>query len=159
MADYFAGEIEVGGRISRSDLNELIDLIVSEELKEDYGDTWTREKLVKEFATQDSVRVTDDQANYGEFPELEEFLVEHKISFNRHSDARYEHDSANLYYRGEETIGEAADFFSTQDGHDLVPVETIENIINDGTKDEKQKVQILREIITRITPLPKIEIV
>ena len=120
MSDYFAGEIEIGGRISRSDLNELIDLIVSEELKEDYNDTWTRERLVKAFAAQDSVRLTDDEARYGEFPELEEFLVEHKISFNRHSDARYEYDATNLYYRGEETIGEAAVFFSTQDGNDLI---------------------------------------
>ena len=128
MGDYFAGEIEIGGPVSRSELNELIDLIVDEGLKEDYSDTWTRDKLVKAFATQDTVRLTDDQASYGEFPELEEFLVEHKISFNRHSDARYEYDATNLYYRGEETIGEAAVFFSTQEGHDLIPVETIEKI-------------------------------
>ena len=155
MADYFAGEIEIGGSIPRSDLNELIDLITNEELKEDYSDVWARDKLVTAFATQESVRLTDDQARYGEFVELEEWLIEHNIYFDRHSDARYEYDAVNTYYRGGETVT----LNSTQVGTDLISYSTIDEIVNHKELNAEQKIEQLRKTLTKVPPLPKLVII
>jgi len=160
MSDYFPGQIEIGGDISRKDLNILINIVVNMELKdEDYSDVWTREKLVEAFATQDSVFMTDDQARYGEFPELEAWLVEYKISFNRHSDAQYEYDAVNTYCRVDGKKAILNTVYSTQNDEDLLPYSVIKNIVNDNFLGNEQKVKEIRRITNKITVLPKLVII
>ena len=43
--------------------------------------------------------LADNQARFGMFEELEGFLCEHGIPFDRHSDARYEFDAENVRFR------------------------------------------------------------
>ena len=43
--------------------------------------------------------LVNNQARFGMFEELEGFLCEHGIPFDRHSDARYEFDAENVRFR------------------------------------------------------------
>ena len=43
--------------------------------------------------------LVNDQARYGMFEELEDFLCEHDIPYDRHSDARFEWDAENVTFR------------------------------------------------------------
>jgi hypothetical protein len=159
MGDYFAGDIEIGGKISRKDLNELIEKILEGGLKKDYNFLYTRGELVEAFATQKSVSLCDDQAKYGEFPELEAWLIEHKIPFDRHSDARYEYDAVNTYCRVEDNKVILNTLYSTQDGADLLDKGCIGSIVNDSGLTDTEKINELQRIINKVESLPPIEII
>ena len=47
------------------------------------------------------MHLTDDQARWGRFEELEEFLEEHRIPYRRRSEAKYEYDAELVEYRPE----------------------------------------------------------
>ena len=160
MSDYFAGEITIGGTITRPVLEELKNLIIQEGYSLDYGEPWTEEQLEKAFTTEESVRICDHEARYGELEEIRDFLVENKIPFDAHNDARYEYDAENTYYRGQDTYGQSRySFLSTQDGRDLIEYSSVESIVNDGELDEEQKVEEIRQLLEGKTPLPKLDIV
>jgi hypothetical protein len=42
----------------------------------------------------------DDRASYGEFEELEKFLIRHRLHFDRHSDAFAQYSAEWALYRG-----------------------------------------------------------
>ena len=64
---------------------------------------------------------SDDQARYGQFEELEKFLRQHDIHFDRKSDTKYEYDGETVIFRGDKEFT----FFSTQEGNLLVSYDSI----------------------------------
>ena len=81
MSDYMWARIKIGGTISRPVLTNLVEFGVPA-LSSD------------EAAPPEAVRhleMEDDEARWGMFEELEAYLTEQAIPFDRVSDGRYEH--------------------------------------------------------------------
>ena len=76
MADYMAAHIEIGGKLTRCKLNELLSLF--EELSAaEYGNSPPNQEYLQTRADENKpLALYDDQARYGEFPELEEFALQ-----------------------------------------------------------------------------------
>jgi len=141
MADYFAGRIEIGGPLRRRTLNTLIEAILNYGRLSlvGYGDVPATEVTLREaFQTGQTVTLYDDQARYGQFDELEEFLVRHRIHFDRLSDARFEYNAELVRYRGR---GQPAVFPSNTDGQMLVKVEEVLRILGNRRYAANRKLQ------------------
>jgi len=143
MADYFPGEIHIGGPIPRRLLNRLIAAIVAEGVSLDnYGDRPAiQESLVKAFEAGDVVRLYDEEACYGQFEELEGFLARHRIHFNRHSDSRHEFNAENVYYRGGKR---PIVLFATEEGCPLLPCDEVTAVLDHAALDDAAKLRALR---------------
>jgi hypothetical protein len=104
------------------------------------------------------------------FEELEEFCATQEISFDRHSDAKYEWDAENVYFRPgmEEPVG----VLSNNDRDDLFPVGRIRPVVKDlaeltqkaatpaGFRELDRLVKsLVAALPPEIEPLPPLEIV
>ena len=103
MADYYWGEIEIGGPVRRRLVKKLLGAI---------GDQMDRGREGVEFTATDPaslleqldpstgyLHLTDEQARYGQFEELEEFLQNHGIAFDRRSFGKYEFTPEEVRFR------------------------------------------------------------
>ena len=108
MADYMAAHIEIGGKLARTKLKELLSLI-HELSAEDYSSSPPNQEYLQTCADENKpLALYDDQARYGEFPELEEFCIANKLTFNRHSSPKYEYEGQIRFYSpdsSEQVIG------------------------------------------------------
>ena len=102
MADFFWGEIEIGGPVPRSLVPRLLEF--AQEPATGYTPdeltTANLPKLFKEFdATKGYLHLEDPEARYGQFEELETFLLEANIGYNRRSDGKYEFTPEEARFR------------------------------------------------------------
>ncbi len=139
MADYMAAHIEIGGKLVRCKLKELVSLI--EELSaEDYGSSPPNQEYLQTCADENKpLALYDDQARYGEFPELEEFCIANKLTFNRKSSPKYEYEGQIKVFSpdsGEQVIG------ATDDGEPYLKLSEL--------KDYQEKGLTLQEVIAKI---------
>jgi hypothetical protein len=146
MADYYPGEIHIGGPIPQAMPPDLMDAIVAQGLSlGGYGEAKaTRESLEEAFQEGQVVDLYDEQACCGRFEALEAFLVERGIHFDRHSDARYEYDAENVYYRGAAPplVG-----LATQAGDLLVRCQAVLDILDDDGCDTGSKLEAIRGLV------------
>ncbi len=122
MADRFPAVITIGGRIPRRLLDELAGVIADQGLCDGWGDRYLDKKKIMEDIVSAAdqtlpVQYVNDQARYGEFEDLESWLTNHGIDFDRHNDARYEYDAENVYGRGRK---QPAITGSNQNGEDVI---------------------------------------
>ena len=127
MADRFPASITIGGRIPRRLLYELAGVIATQGVCADWGDRYLEKAEItrdirKAAEKGETVRFVNDQAAYGEFHDLEPWLTDHGIDFDRHNDARYEYDAENVYGRGRRR---PVVINANQDGDDMVNIEEI----------------------------------
>ena len=105
MSDRFPGAITIGGSIPRRLLDLLAEMVATESVSIDWQYTLDKTAIrvaIEEAAARgETVRFTDDEAVGGMFEELEGWLTNHGIDFDRHSDARYEWDAENVRPRPE----------------------------------------------------------
>jgi len=104
MSDRFPGKITIGGNIPCALLGQFLGAVRSSGASAgDYGDSpfegATAEDLRGALDEDGHLRLADPEACYGQFDDLEGFLQEHGIPFDRHSDARYEFDAVNVMFR------------------------------------------------------------
>ena len=129
MSDRFAAQITVGGTIKRSLVEELCGVISQSGAGPDWegGCEPQNEADLLELVGENGTMVLHDcQACYGQFDDLEQFLEEHEIPFDRHSEAKYEYDGELVKYRP----GHGCDVFeATQDGRVCVKVAEVEDIV------------------------------
>lgn len=99
MGEHMPAEILVGGRVPTALVPELCAAITAAGASLDWGDACfkpsTAQDLLDNCTEHDKavvLQLCDDQASWGEFKELEAFLVERAIAFDRFSDGRYEFD-------------------------------------------------------------------
>ena len=139
MSDHFPGEITIGGIIPRRLLDELAGMIASEGVSIDWQyalDKAAVRKAIDAAAEHgETVRFTDDEACYGQFEDLENWLTSHGIDFDRHSDARYEHDGENAHGRGRKR---PVVMKSDQSGQDMADADEVRKILtNEAPPDGK----------------------
>ena len=134
MADYMAAHIEIGGKLARTKLTELLSLI--EELSaEDYGSSPPNQEYLQTCADENKpLALYDDQARYGEFPELEEFCIANNLTFNRHSSPKYEYEGQIRLHSpnfGEQVIG------ATDDGEPYLKWSELKDYHDEGITLQK----------------------
>jgi hypothetical protein len=102
MAERMAAEIHVGGKITPELAEELCGCICTAGVQPEYGGGHLEPQNIEELLQAqdgDHLRFYDDEATWGEFADLEEFLQEHGIPFNRYSDGKYEYDCVLKKFR------------------------------------------------------------
>jgi hypothetical protein len=156
MSDRFPAEITIGGNIPRRLLDELAGMIASEGVSLDWqyalDQAGVRAAIETAAAKGETVRFTDDEAAYGQFDDLENWLTSHGIDFDRHGDARYEYDGENAYGRGRKRpVIVNAD----QSGKDLVSaVETRKVLASQAPADQKlAQIAKLVDVPPALTPI------
>ncbi len=99
MADRMAGEIFIGGQVSRDLLPDFLEALSAQFVTIEWGGAQfcpeTAEDLLancEEHQGSVVLRLCHDEARYGVFETLETFLRDHGIPFDRYSDGRYEFD-------------------------------------------------------------------
>lgn len=106
MADYMAAQITIGGRIPHRLVPKLCSAIARQCVGLEWGDTTfrpeTAQDLLEVRCQLDGrlyLRLSDDEVAYGQFRQVEEFLVRHKIPYDRHSEGKYKHDPVFVFFR------------------------------------------------------------
>jgi len=112
MADRYPTKIRIGGQVKRERLAALIHAINAEGLQSDWGsclpDITSEEELLKNVEG-GHLSLCDEERAWGEFADLEHFLVQESIPFNRWHAPRYEYDGELAQFRtGMETPATAA---------------------------------------------------
>ncbi len=166
MADRFPGEIHIGGVLRPADHDEEdIDAFLGQcsEQPLQWGESGHGGPLTLDVIDQvidaDTGWITfrHDQACYGEFEELEELCCRLGLSFDRHSDARWEYNGESTRWRPgmERPLVENA----TQSGNPLIDRERVEAClatlkagrVEEGIKD-------LQDLVPEVAPLTKFEV-
>ena len=102
MSDRFPTQIQIGGNVSRNLLPALMKAINEEQLQNAWGNgiqpIATEEQLL-DCIEDDHLYLCDDERAWGEFTDLERFLVEKKIAFDRSHGPRYEYSGELVLFR------------------------------------------------------------
>jgi len=166
MADRFAGEIHIGGTLRAADHNadDIAPFLgqcaeqPTEWGESGHGDPLTLD-TIDEVIDEDTgcIIFRDDQACYGEFPELEEICRELGLSYDRTSDARYEHDGELVRWRPgmERPLVENA----TQSGNPLIDRERVEACLTTLKAGRVEDgIKALQDLVPDVAPLAKFEV-
>jgi len=176
MSDYFAGEIRIGGNVPADLLEEFLGELESSGAKVGGYDgspvtCRNAEELRRALDENGHLFLVDDQARFGMFEELEGFLCEHDIPYDRHSDARFEFDAENVRFRP--GMERPLTVPSNDAGDDLMDVSMIRPIAGELarlaiatlTKDEltaavQEASRKLNEVLPpEVEPLPPLRVV
>ena len=157
MSEHFPAEIHIGGPIPRAVLAKLIAAALAEDASlRDYGEApATKESLKDAFREGQIVSLYDDQARYGHFPDLEDFLVKHGIHFDRHGDSFCEFNAENVYYRGgPKTLVMLAD----ESGNPLASCQEIQKVLDHPSMPDRGKLKAIRRRVSprqmaKLTPI------
>lgn len=125
--ESIAAEIWVGGQVSKRLARRLCGVIAREGLKLDWGmepfepkEPVELLKALDEYYGVEVLHLCDEQASWGVFDELEDFLRKHGVAYTRRSSATYEYDGSVVMFRpGREPV----DFGTNTSGHPLVDFE------------------------------------
>ena len=160
MSDRMPAEMEIGGNLPRSLVDDLLGAIANQGATINWDACPTSHgELVAAAADRGGhLFLCKDEASYGAMEELEDFCREHGLPFNRSSDAKYEYDGETIMFRPglEDRL-----FNSTQDGHLLVSAEALEQALAAaGDGNATAAAEELREVMGRnVPPLPPFRIV
>jgi len=146
MSDRFPAEIHMGGPIPRQLRQRLIDAVVAQGVRlNDHDGPGATEESVQEALREGQILcLYDDQASYGQFDELEMFLVQYRIHFNRHSDGYCERDAHWVFYRGADS---PLAMPSDQTAGILLYRESVAEMLDDERIDDHAKVVALRGLV------------
>ncbi len=155
MSEPIPTEISIGGKIRKDQVPGLCQAIAEEGMSLEWGDAGfipeTTEELLAACQDRDGVRVLwlcNDQANYGCFDVLEEFLARERISFRHKSDAKYEYDAEIIEYRPQ--IGQVS-YASNNSGEPLIQLSTMTLIATavdqaENTAEGQTALELLRRL-------------
>ena len=102
MADRMATEVWIGGTISPALAEELCAVVRDTGASLEWGGGVFAPSSVKELleANDDGhLHLYDDDRAWGEYDDLEEFLRQHKVPYERQTASRYEYDGEIARYR------------------------------------------------------------
>ena len=167
MADRFPTQIRIGGQVNRAIIPELLGAINAEGLQSDWGSCLpdiTSEEQLLEHMEDGHLTFRDEERAWGEFADLEQFLVENGIPFNRSHCPRYEYDGELVQFR---TGMEAPAVAAANDSGVIVieapEIQRIRDILKtaQNMEDVRKAMDELNELCFEadIEPLPAFEIV
>lgn len=162
MASQMAGCINIGGRVTRGQWNRMVELEgYLDKLDPATGKT-TEEDTV--YLSDGSVTVNDGCASWGHFDELESYLREQGIPYDRQSDAAYEYDAQEASFRP--GMDDELTCRGEQNGGIVVPIDRVITYIENkwsldeiialgSTLDDEVRLYMLR----KSQPLPDFEFI
>jgi hypothetical protein len=175
MADRMCAEIWLGGKCSRSALEEAPSGGLVLDFDNTPFDDTSDETILAARDEDGHLHFADTEAAYGEFPELESWAKEHGICFERRSEAKYEYDAQRTWFRPDLPEEQQDGWtYTTQEGTPLVAVEPIAKIVaemrrldEDAQQTAEQRLAAWRQLLRELTfalppdmsPLPPFEIV
>lgn len=106
MSERIAAHIQIGGKVSRNVAEELCSVIATERVSLEWGEAQFSPGSIDELLAARSddadelhtLQLYDDEASWGEFEDLEEFLQEHKVPFVRYTEGKFEFDPEVVAY-------------------------------------------------------------
>ena len=177
MADYIATSISIGGKLSSHLAEQLCVAVTEAQLGLEWAETpfasRTAADLLAARCQINGARVLklmEDDAPWGEFQELEAFLQEHQIPFDRLHEGKYDIDPALRQYRPD--LG-CLDFHCTNSGEVLLPLAAIiafesqvalvdQHLVAQRQQPAVKQLQsallAFREQVARPVPLPELQI-
>ena len=103
MSERFATEIYIGGEIKKSLIPDLIGTIKQEDL---YADFWEKpivlekeEDLLNYLDNKGRLYFADPERSWGNFQDLEDFLKDHRISYDKKVSPGGEYDGEYFVFR------------------------------------------------------------
>ena len=176
MADRMAAEIWIGGKLPRS----LLENFPISDLRLDRDHNRLRSSTEADIlAARDEdglLYFADDEAAWGEFEELEGWLREHNLPFQRHAEGKYEHPAETIEFRPDLRGKRNRNVYVTTspEGAPMVFASDIEAITTrmaklaaDRKRSTTQRLQSWAKLLRKLTlilppklpPLPPFEIV
>ncbi|WP_425613532.1 hypothetical protein NA78x_003366 [Anatilimnocola sp. NA78] len=106
MPEMISAHITLGGCVLAELVPQLCTLISQEDLTLEWGGNQFLPQTAEDLLSarqpeQQHIQLFADEASWGQFAALEQFLIEQEIPFDRHHDAKYEIASTTLYFRPE----------------------------------------------------------
>jgi hypothetical protein len=166
MADRYPTKIRIGGPVKRERLAALIRAINAEELQSDWGSSFPEiasgEQLL-EHIEDGHLTFCDEERAWGEFADLECFLVQESIPFNRWHAPRYEYDGELAQFRtGMKTPATAAVNDNEVIVIDAPEIQRVRDILKtaQNMEDVRKAIDELNDLCFEadIEPLPPFEI-
>jgi hypothetical protein len=178
MSDRFPGEITVGGTISKKLCEEFcweLNLAGGEvggfgsPTRKQFFRNWR--DVTDNLGDDGLLRLSNDEAAYGMFEELEEFLVKHGIAFDRRSEAGYGYDAENVSFRP--GMKKPVVCFADQGGNPMVPIGDLKPLVGSlrrlvkvppaTVKEWRKAIEVVCKRLDRVLPpdvppLTKLEI-
>lgn len=106
MGERMPAEILIGGQVPAALVPQLCAAISASGASLDWGDPCFQPRAAQDLLDNCTahdeawlLQLCDAEASYGEFKELEAFLVAHGIAFDRFGDAKYEFDAEWVSFR------------------------------------------------------------
>jgi hypothetical protein len=102
MSERYATWIKIGGRIKRSRVEGLLKAIREAGVRTDWGEPFFAPKTIKELleACKDGwLQLCDEEARYGEFPQLETACQRLKLGYRRHCEGICGYDAEVVDWR------------------------------------------------------------
>jgi hypothetical protein len=174
MADRMAAEIWIGGKLSRS----LLDEFPISDLRLDWDETpidpTSEDGILSARDESGLLHFADCEAAWGEFEELEGWLREHGIPFQRQTSGKYEYDPCFVEFRPDLPRKPDRHTLTTQNGAPVISREEIEKsmqgmakLVNDSKRTAEKRLRaweriyrrLSRSMPSRLPPLPAFEIV
>lgn len=162
MADRMCAEIWIGGRVPAKLGPALVKAIREEDMSLDWGNSafvpQTVEDLDQAKDDEGYLHFCDVDASYGQFGDLEAFLVTHKIPFERRSEGKYEHSPEVVQYLPK--YKGPISWYATQNGEMLVEREEVAKALRSLERGYHYvAMKKLRRLIGPEIQLPPFEIV
>jgi len=176
MGEYYPAEIRIGGNLPARLLEEFFAEVRSTGAKAGgfdgpAFDCRTAEELRQARDEQGRLALADAEASYGQFEGLEAFCLRHGIPFDRHSDAHYEFDAENVYFRP--GMKHPAQVSSNNCGDDLMSADEVRTVAKElarlattGVNKERLLAAVLKVsrklkkvLPPEVKPLPPLKVV
>lgn len=159
MSDRFSVEIQIGGRLASSKVQDLIDAINSERMSLEWGDAEisfkNKNDLMENFEGSEII-LMDDERSWGDIYNLEECCQELGLTYKTIVEPKYEYNGELRYWSPETGLIELS---ADVDGKPIVSQEDLQEILsllNLGRIDGA--INKIKEF-TRNFNVPKFEIV
>ena len=176
MADRMAAEIWIGGKLPRS----LLDEFPISDMRLDWDatpfDSTSEEGILSACDKSGLLHFADCEAAWGEFTELEGWLREHNIPFQRQSSGKYEYNPCFVEFRPDLPDKGNRDRYTltTQEGAPVAyhgeiekALQSMARLVKDQNRPATKRLQaweriycrLIRSIPPKLPPLPPFEIV
>jgi len=163
MSSRFCASIRIGGQIRRSKVELLLKEIRAAALGLEWGDApflpQNADELM-EGRRDKHLWLCDEQADYGEFPELEAACRKLGLSYSRHGEASFDCDAELADWRPgmKKPLVRAGSNINSHDSY--VPIEAVRKAVALlETGDTTKALHAFRQLCPDISELPPFEIV
>lgn len=138
MSDHFAASITIGGPIPQRLVEPLCQAIAQERLSLEWGDAPFKPASAQDLLdactnihAADVLQLCDEHAPWGEFVDLEKFLIAQGIAFDRSHEAKFDVNARLSQFRAG---GKLISFNTSVEGHVVVPLRDALCLRNDVRK-------------------------